>query len=87
MGDQKFANDIRQAKQTHERFLIAILTCEVFPKLEKSDPLASTEEDAIPDKYGVKWYEHQQKMGSSDEEKIVQPQNQKEEPKYKFKQI
>ena len=66
MGDSKFSNEVRQAKQSHERFLIAILTCEVFPKLEKSDPLLSPIEDAIPEKYGVKWYEFQQKMGAEE---------------------
>ena len=59
IGDAQFVDDIRQAKQSHERFMLAILTCEVFPKLEKCNPLASVEEDVIPEKYGPKWLNHQ----------------------------
>ena len=47
-------------KQSHERWMIAILNCDVFPGLEKHDPLLTRDEDLIPDKYGSKWYEHQE---------------------------
>lgn len=39
--------------------MIAILNCDVFPGLEKHDPVSSKSEDLVPDKYGSKWYEHQ----------------------------
>lgn len=41
--------------------MIAILNSDVFPGLEKVNPMDSKEEDLIPDKYGSKWYEHQDK--------------------------
>jgi len=40
--------------------MIAILNCDVFPGLELNDPATSKSEDLVPDKYGSKWYEHQQ---------------------------
>lgn len=59
--DQPHLLKLRQIKQSHERFLSAILNCDVFPGLEKANPLDSTAEDAIPDKYGPNWYEFEQK--------------------------
>jgi hypothetical protein len=41
--------------------MIAILNSDVFPGLEKQNPMESKEEDLIPDKFGSKWYEHQDK--------------------------
>lgn len=38
--------------------MTAILSCDVFPGLDKVDPLISQDEDAVPDKFGPKWYEH-----------------------------
>jgi len=71
MGDHAFTNEIRQAKQSHERFVIGILTCEVFPNLDKLNPLETTDEDAIPNKYGPKWYEHaQDKKSESSEDEV-----------------
>lgn len=41
--------------------MIAIMSCDVFPGLEKNNPLSSADEDVIPDKFGPKWYEYQDK--------------------------
>ena len=41
--------------------MIAIMSCDVFPGLEKNNPLSSADEDVIPDKFGPKWYENQDK--------------------------
>jgi hypothetical protein len=41
--------------------MIAILNSDVFPGLEKQNPIESKDEDLIPDKFGSKWYEHQDK--------------------------
>ena len=49
---------IRSLKQSHERWMIAILGCDVFPGLELNDPATSKSEDLVPEKYGSKWYEH-----------------------------
>ena len=38
--------------------MTAILSCDVFPGLEKNDPLISADEDVVPEKFGPKWYEH-----------------------------
>jgi hypothetical protein len=38
--------------------MTAILSCDVFPGLEKTDPLGSPDEDVVPEKFGPKWYEH-----------------------------
>ena len=37
--------------------MTAILSCDVFPGLEKNDPLISADEDVVPEKFGPKWYE------------------------------
>jgi len=60
MVDQALVQKVRVIKQSHERFMIAILNCDVFPGLDKHNPLASAQEDLIPDKFGNKWYEHQE---------------------------
>lgn len=60
MIDDKLQPTIRNIKKSHERFLQGILACDVFPGLDKCDPLQSQEEDVIPDKYGPKWYEFEQ---------------------------
>jgi hypothetical protein len=41
--------------------MTAILGCDVFPGLEKIDPLSMPDEDIVPDKFGPKWYEHTEK--------------------------
>jgi hypothetical protein len=61
MNDQKLVQEIRTIKQSHERFMTAILSCDVFPGLDKTNPLDSKEEDPIPEKFGSKWYEQIEK--------------------------
>ena len=58
--DDKLQPTIRNIKKSHERFLQGILACDVFPGLDKCDPLQSQDEDIIPDKFGPKWYEFEQ---------------------------
>jgi hypothetical protein len=64
--DDKLQPTIRNIKKSHERFLQGILACDVFPGLDKCDPLQSQEEDVIPDKYGPKWYEFEQQTENDD---------------------
>ena len=61
MVDQQLIQIVRQIKQSHERFTTAILSCDVFPGLEKTNPLDAPDEDVVPDKFGPKWYEHSEK--------------------------
>lgn len=59
MIDKDFMQRIKEAKQSHERFMTAILSADVFPSLERNDPLQSKEEDEIPAKFGPKWFEEE----------------------------
>ena len=52
MSDRNFEESVRQAKQAHERFTTAIIQCDVFPNLDKVNPLNYPEEDEIPPKFG-----------------------------------
>jgi hypothetical protein len=36
--------------------MIAMLGCDVFPGLDRIDPLSSPDEDLIPEKFGPKWF-------------------------------
>ena len=51
IGDKTFTEQVKQIKRVHEKFLQAILCCDVFPGLDRQDPLQSPDEDVIPDKY------------------------------------
>ena len=66
MGDRQFTEQVRRAKQAHERYVTAILACDVFPGLDRSDPLASSDEDLIPEKFGPKWFEYTKKSQQSE---------------------
>jgi chitinase len=57
MSDPNLVKEVTQLKQSHERYMVGIMTCDVFPGLDKQNPLSTTKEDVIPDKYGPKWYE------------------------------
>ena len=53
--------------------MTAILACDVFPQLERVEPLSTTDEDEIPPKFGPKWFEEErkdeeQKRGDIDDE-------------------
>ena len=39
--------------------MTAILSTDVFPNLEKKEPILSQDDEVIPDKFGKKWFEHQ----------------------------
>ena len=56
---RKFDQAVRDIRQSHQRYLTAILACDVFPGLDKTDPIASKDEDRIPDKFGSKWCEYE----------------------------
>lgn len=58
MIDKDFMQQVREIKQSHERFMTAILASDVFPSLEKSDPLENTGDDEIPARFGSNWFEH-----------------------------
>ena len=34
-----------------------IMACDVFPGLDRQDPLSSLDDDKIPDKFGSRWFE------------------------------
>jgi hypothetical protein len=40
--------------------MTAILSCDVFPGLDKTCPLLSPDEDVIPDKFGPNWFSHRE---------------------------
>lgn len=40
--------------------MIAILSNDVFPGLEKTNPMLCRDEDLIPEKFGSKWYEYRE---------------------------
>lgn len=61
-------------KQAHERFVTAILSCDVFPNLDKTDPLWYPEEDVIPDKFGSKWFENLHKTVESQDGEQMDPE-------------
>ena len=56
MGERAFYEGIRLVKQSHERYMTAILSCDVFPGLDKTDPMSSPDEDLIPDRFGPNYY-------------------------------
>jgi hypothetical protein len=41
--------------------MTAILACDVYPQIERSEPLTTTEDDPIPPKFGPKWFEEEVK--------------------------
>lgn len=59
MIDKEFMQQVREIKQAHERFMTAILGSDVFPQLERVNPLQSTDLDEIPSKFGKNWFEEQ----------------------------
>jgi len=61
MSDKQFVEAIRKIKQSHERFITAILICDVFPGLDRTNPLDSRDEDIIPDQFGSNWMEYTRK--------------------------
>lgn len=59
MIDKDFMQQIRETKQSHERFMTAILASDVFPGLDTANPLDSKNEDDIPQRFGPKWFEYE----------------------------
>ena len=45
MIDKDFTQSIRETKQSHERWITAILASDVFPGLDTKNPLENAEED------------------------------------------
>jgi hypothetical protein len=58
-GSKTFEQTIRYLRQGHQRYMTAILASDVFPGLDKTNPLDSKQETSIPDRYGSRWYEHE----------------------------
>lgn len=48
---------MRDIRQIHQRYMTAILSADVFPKLERNEPLKTRDEDEIPDKFGKNWFQ------------------------------
>ncbi len=59
MLDKDFMQQIRETKQSHERFMTAILASDVFPGLDTKDPLETTLEDEVPQRFGPKWFQYE----------------------------
>jgi len=53
--------------------MTAILSADVFPGLDRVNPLDDfSKDDAIPDRFGAKWYEHEfEKTGKKEDQKII----------------
>jgi hypothetical protein len=51
MSDSRFVDKKRLLTEAHEKFMTAILICDVFPGLDKNDPLSSPDEDEIPARF------------------------------------
>jgi hypothetical protein len=47
---------IKEIRQSHQRFMTDILAADVFPGLDRKDPLDTKDEEVIPEKYGKKWF-------------------------------
>mmetsp|Transcript_21674 Transcript_21674/g.26661 ORF Transcript_21674/g.26661 Transcript_21674/m.26661 type:complete len:108 (+) Transcript_21674:860-1183(+) len=64
MSDRTFEDQMCQAKKAHERFTTAIIQCDVFPNLDKVNPLSYPEEDEIPPRFSPKHYLHKPGSGA-----------------------
>eukprot|EP00347_Sterkiella_histriomuscorum_P015111 403358280 len=69
MIDKDFMQMVRELKQSHERFMTAIMGSDVFPGLDTTDPLKSSENDSIPKRFGSNWFEHQNDQNEVAKEK------------------
>lgn len=69
MIDKDFTQAIREVKQSHERWVTAILGSDVFPGLDTKSPLESAEEDVIPARFGPNWFEYENRQQKVEEEK------------------
>ncbi len=63
---------VRETKQSHERFMTAILASDVFPSLEQKNPLDSSEVDELPARFGPNWYQHEREERKKDEEDVLE---------------
>jgi len=54
ISDTKFVEKKRRLTDAHEKYVTAILICDVFPGLDKTDPLSHPDEDEIPAKFQAK---------------------------------
>lgn len=68
MNDDDFTLLLTDAKTEHERYITEIIACDVFPEIEKNDPLSSQEEDNIPAQFGKRWYLFPDKDQEEEEE-------------------
>ena len=68
MIDKEFMQQVRETKQSHERFMTAILASDVFPGLDTANPLDSVEVDKIPDRFGPQWFSYEREERKKAEE-------------------
>jgi hypothetical protein len=57
MSDSKFVEKKRQLSELHEKYVTAILICDVFPGLDRNDPLSHPDEDEVPAKFKPKQHQ------------------------------
>jgi hypothetical protein len=73
MIDKYFMQSVRETKQSHERFMTAILASDVFPGLDVNNPLENDDVDEVPARFGTNWFQHErEERKAQDELKIAQ---------------
>lgn len=72
-GTNSFEHEVRLAKQCHQRYLTAILATDVFPGLDRRDPLATKDEEVIPEKFGPNYIYYEDK--EEDDQKVTTVQD------------
>jgi hypothetical protein len=58
MIDKDFMQQVRETKQSHERFMTAILASDVFPSLDTKNPLEHADIDDVPTRFGSSWFKY-----------------------------
>ena len=71
MSDREFVAQVKLAKQSHERFVTAILQCDVFPNLDKVSPLEYPEEDDIPARFGSDYLKYKNRKSFAEDNEEV----------------
>ena len=67
-NDSHFSQQIKEIRQSHQRFMTDILVADVFPGLDRKDPLKTKEDEVIPEKYGKKWFSFQQNKDNENQQ-------------------
>ena len=77
ISDSKFVEKKRRLTDAHEKYMTAILICDVFPGLDKNDPLSHPDEDIIP----VKFQSKQVKAGEIKFDQMIDEEGEVDEEK------